>query len=148
MRDRRAFLKTSLTAAALGASGLPVSGVLRGAHAAEGPLVIGAPLPISGAFAANGKYASLGAAFAAQEAGKVLGRTVTVADIDTETGEEEMRVPLNSQPRGIAAMERTYGVAAGSAAGSAAAGAAAPSAASVLAAPSSETPAGSALTRW
>ncbi|RZK96744.1 MAG: twin-arginine translocation signal domain-containing protein, partial [Methylobacterium sp.] len=62
MRDRRAFLKTSLTAAALGASGLPLSGILRGARAADGPLVIGAPLPISGAFAANGKYASLGAA--------------------------------------------------------------------------------------
>ena len=84
MRDRRAFLKTSLTAAALSASGLPLSGFLRGARAADGPLVIGAPLPISGAFAANGKYASLGAAFAAQEAGKVLGRTVTVTDIDTE----------------------------------------------------------------
>ncbi|KQP38305.1 branched-chain amino acid ABC transporter substrate-binding protein [Methylobacterium sp. Leaf104] len=84
MRDRRAFLKSSLTAAALGATGLPLSGILRGARAADGPLVVGAPLPISGAFAANGKYASLGAAFAAQEAGKVLGRSVTVADIDTE----------------------------------------------------------------
>lgn len=84
MPDRRAFLKSSLTAGALAASGVSLPGFLRGAHAVDGPLVVGAPLPISGAFAANGKFATLGAAFAAGEAGSVLGRKVTVADIDTE----------------------------------------------------------------
>ncbi|WP_289016375.1 ABC transporter substrate-binding protein, partial [uncultured Methylobacterium sp.] len=80
MLNRRAFLtQTALAAATLGAPPL-----LRGAAAAEGNLVVGAPLPMSGAFAANGKFAALGAALAAEEAGTVLGRKVVARDLDTE----------------------------------------------------------------
>ncbi|WP_336490226.1 ABC transporter substrate-binding protein [Methylobacterium nigriterrae] len=79
MLHRRNFLTTSVAAAALALPGLR-----RGAAAADGPLVIGVPLPISGAFAANGKFASMGAAFAAEEAGTALGRKIVTRDIDTE----------------------------------------------------------------
>ncbi|GJE41992.1 ABC transporter substrate-binding protein [Methylobacterium soli] len=80
MLHRRAFLTTtSLAAASLAAPGL-----LRGARAAETALVVGVPLPISGAFAANGKFAAMGAALAAEEAGAALGRKVVTRDIDTE----------------------------------------------------------------
>ncbi|AMB46760.1 branched-chain amino acid ABC transporter substrate-binding protein [Methylobacterium sp. AMS5] len=84
MQDRRAFLKGSLVVGAGAVSGVTLPGLLRSARAADGPLVIGAPLPISGAFAANGKFASLGAAFAAREAAAALGRKIVVTDIDTE----------------------------------------------------------------
>ena len=84
MRDRREFLKTaSLTAASL-FTGLSLPSFVRDARAADGSLVIGTPLPISGPFAANGKYASLGAAYAVEEVGTLLGRKVTTLDIDTE----------------------------------------------------------------
>ena len=80
MLNRRAFLSQT----ALAASALAAPPLLRGAAAAEGALTVGAPLPMSGAFAANGKFAALGAAFAAEEAGTVLGRKVVARDLDTE----------------------------------------------------------------
>lgn len=80
MLDRRSFLATSSFALA----SLTSPALLRGARAAGADLVVGAPLPMSGAFAANGKFAALGAAFAAEEAGTVLGRKVVARDLDTE----------------------------------------------------------------
>jgi branched-chain amino acid transport system substrate-binding protein len=80
MLHRRAFLTTT----SLAATSLAAPGLLRGARAAETALVVGVPLPISGAFAANGKFAAMGAALAAEEAGAALGRKVVTRDIDTE----------------------------------------------------------------
>ncbi len=80
MLDRRSFLTTS----SLALASLASPALLRGARAADADLVVGAPLPMSGAFVANGKFAALGAAFAAEEAGTVLGRKVVARDLDTE----------------------------------------------------------------
>ncbi|WP_347268335.1 ABC transporter substrate-binding protein [Paracoccus sp. (in: a-proteobacteria)] len=79
MLNRRKFLTTSsLAAAALAAPGL-----LRHARAAEA-LKLGVPVPISGAFAANGKFASMGALLAAEEVGAASGLQVSTLDLDTE----------------------------------------------------------------
>ncbi len=83
MHDRRQFLKASLVGAWAHQDFL-CQGFRAAAVAADGPLVIGVPLPISGPFAAQWQVCVAGCRFAAQEAGKVLGRTVTVSDIDTE----------------------------------------------------------------
>lgn len=79
MLNRRSFLTTSsLAAAALAAPGL-----LRHARAAEA-LKLGVPVPISGAFAANGKFATMGALMAAEEAAAAHGVQVSTLDLDTE----------------------------------------------------------------
>lgn len=80
MLDRRQFLKLS----SLAAGSLLLPGALRQALAAEEVITIGAPLPMSGPFAANGKFGSMGAAMAVEEAGSVLGRKLEYLEIDTE----------------------------------------------------------------
>ena len=60
MINRRRFLTTSTLAAA----SLAAPGLVTRALAAGEALKIGVPVPISGAFAANGKFATIGAALA------------------------------------------------------------------------------------
>ncbi|RWY41411.1 branched-chain amino acid ABC transporter substrate-binding protein [Falsigemmobacter intermedius] len=59
-------------------------GLLRHASAAGDVLKVGIPVPISGGNAANGKYASMGAIIAAEEATAKYGREVKTFDLDTE----------------------------------------------------------------
>ena len=80
MITRRSFLSsTSLAAASLAAPGL-----LSRALAAGEALTIGVPVPISGAFAANGQFATLGAKMAAEEIAAAHGIEVSTLDLDTE----------------------------------------------------------------
>lgn len=78
--DRRQFLVTT----GLAAASLAVPGLARRAFAADEALQIGIPVPISGAYAANGKYAVMGAQMAAETVAKATGRKVTTLDLDTE----------------------------------------------------------------
>ncbi len=80
MLDRRQFLKLSTLAA--GSLLLPAG--LRHAIAADEAITVGVPLPMSGPFAANGKFGAMGAAMAVDEAGSVLGRKLAYLEIDTE----------------------------------------------------------------
>lgn len=80
MISRRQFL----TYSALAGTTLAIPGLIRSAWAATDTLNIGIPVPISGAFAANGKYASMGAIIAAEEAEKKHGIKVKTFDMDTE----------------------------------------------------------------
>ncbi|MCZ0963149.1 ABC transporter substrate-binding protein [Paracoccus benzoatiresistens] len=80
MIDRRRFLTTS----ALAATALAVPGLLTRAHAAGEALKIGIPVPISGAFAANGKFATMGALMAAEEVAAAHGVQASTLDLDTE----------------------------------------------------------------
>ena len=77
---RRNFLQLS----ALGA--LPASlGFAHSAFAqAKGPIQFGCPVPMSGAFAANGKFADLGMKLAIEQYGKALDRPLTYTLLDTE----------------------------------------------------------------
>lgn len=78
--DRRQFLVTTgLAAAAVAAPGLS-----RRVLAADDALRIGVPVPISGAYAANGKYATMGAQMAAEVVSKASGKPVSTLDLDTE----------------------------------------------------------------
>lgn len=80
MINRRRFLTTStLAAAALAAPGLATRALAAGAA-----LKIGVPVPISGAFAANGKFATIGALMAAEEVAAAHGVPVSTLDLDTE----------------------------------------------------------------
>jgi len=79
MLNRRSFLSGSaLACASLGWPGLG------GARAAGQAVTIGVPVPISGAFAANGKFAVMGAALAAEQASAALGMSFKALDLDTE----------------------------------------------------------------
>lgn len=76
--DRRDLLKLAA------ASALPGCLPLRSAWGAEAAIEFGCPVPVSGAFAANGKYADLGMKLALQQQGKVLGRPLAYTLLDTE----------------------------------------------------------------
>ncbi len=80
MISRRKFLNYS----ALTGTALAMPSFFRNAAAANETINIGIPVPISGAFAANGKYASMGAILAAEEAEKKHGIKVKTFDLDTE----------------------------------------------------------------
>ncbi|MGU3575363.1 ABC transporter substrate-binding protein [Brucellaceae bacterium C25G] len=80
MISRRQFL----TYSALAGTTLAMPGLIRSAWAANETINIGIPVPISGPFAANGKYASMGAILAAEEAEKKHGIKVKTFDLDTE----------------------------------------------------------------
>lgn len=80
MINRRRFLSTS----ALAAASLAAPGLLTRVHAAGEALTIGIPVPISGAFAANGKFATIGALMAAEEVAAAHGIQVSTLDLDTE----------------------------------------------------------------
>lgn len=77
MIDRRDFLKYS----ALAASGL--SGV-GNVFAQADVIQFGCPVPMSGPFAANGKFADMGMRLAIEKYGKVLGKSLAYTTIDTE----------------------------------------------------------------
>ncbi|WP_371879023.1 ABC transporter substrate-binding protein [Gemmobacter fulvus] len=77
--NRRSFLSSTAGAGAL----LATPALIRAAYAAD-LLKVGIPVPISGANAANGKYASMGALLAAEEAAAKYGRAVQTFDLDTE----------------------------------------------------------------
>lgn len=79
MLNRRSFLSSTAGAGAL----LATPALIRAAYAAD-LLKVGIPVPISGANAANGKYASMGALLAAEEAAAKYGRAVQTFDLDTE----------------------------------------------------------------
>ncbi len=80
MINRRKFLTTSSIAAA----SLAAPGLLTRAFAAGEALKLGVPVPISGAFAANGKFATIGSLMAAEDAAAAHGIGVTTFDLDTE----------------------------------------------------------------
>ena len=80
MMNRRTFLSTS----SLAAVSLAAPGLLSRAHAAGEALKIGVPVPISGAFAANGKFATIGALMAAEDVAAAHGVQVSTLDLDTE----------------------------------------------------------------
>jgi len=80
MLNRRDLLKLSSVAA----SSLLLPTGLRPAFAAGEDITIGAPLPMSGPFAANGKFGSMGTAMIVEEVGKVLDRKLSYLEIDTE----------------------------------------------------------------
>ncbi len=80
MIHRRSFMKTSSVAAL----SLAAPGLLRHASAAGEKIKIGLPVPISGAFAANGRFATLGGLLAAEEVAKASGRAISTLDLDTE----------------------------------------------------------------
>ena len=77
---RRQLLQLS----ALGA--LPASlGLARSAWAQpSGAIQFGCPVPMSGAFAANGKFADLGMKLAIEQYGSVLKRPLAYTVLDTE----------------------------------------------------------------
>lgn len=77
--NRRHLLKLAALSAATGA--LP----LRAALAQAAPAIqFGCPVPMSGAFAANGKYADLGMKLAIEQYGTALGRPLAYTLLDTE----------------------------------------------------------------
>jgi branched-chain amino acid transport system substrate-binding protein len=80
MIGRRKFLKLST----LSAASLAMPSLVRSAFAAGDVISIAAPLPLSGPFAAPGKFASMGAAMAIEDAGSVLGRKLSYLEINTE----------------------------------------------------------------
>ncbi|MGA7781197.1 MAG: ABC transporter substrate-binding protein [Paraburkholderia sp.] len=79
--NRRNILKLAALSAVPGAVG---SLVARSAFAQGGPLQFACPVPMSGPFAANGKYADLGMKLAIEQYGKVLGEPLTYTLLDTE----------------------------------------------------------------
>jgi len=56
----------------------------RAAMAQADTIQFGCPVPISGAFAANGKFADIGMKLALEEYGKVLGKPLSYTALDTE----------------------------------------------------------------
>lgn len=80
MTSRREFL----TGVAAGGAALTFPGMVRRSYAATEALKVGIPVPISGAFAANGKFASMGAILAAEEAAESRDVEVSTIDLDTE----------------------------------------------------------------
>lgn len=79
--NRRNMLKLAALSAVPGAVG---SLVARSAFAQGSPLQFACPVPMSGPFAANGKYADLGMKLAIEQYGKVLGEPLTYTVLDTE----------------------------------------------------------------
>ncbi|ANN76586.1 ABC transporter substrate-binding protein [Bordetella flabilis] len=77
--NRRDLLKIAALSA------LPGSMAWRHAYAqAAQAIQFGCPVPMSGAFAANGKYADLGMKLAIQQYGSILGRPLAYTTLDTE----------------------------------------------------------------
>ncbi|EIF32931.1 ABC-type branched-chain amino acid transport system, periplasmic component [Burkholderia sp. Ch1-1] len=79
--NRRNMLKLAALSAVPGALG---SLVARSAFAQAGTLQFACPVPMSGPFAANGKYADLGMKLAIEQYGKVLGQPLAYTVLDTE----------------------------------------------------------------
>src|SRR5690606_30545631 len=77
--NRRELLKLTALSAMAG-SMYPV----RSALDQTDTLMFGCPVPISGAFAANGKYADIGMKLALEQQGKLLGRNLAYTALDTE----------------------------------------------------------------
>jgi len=77
---RRNFLQLSTLGALPAALGLGRSALAQTQNA----IALGCPVPMSGAFAANGKFSELGMRLAVQQYGQVLGRPLTHAVLDTE----------------------------------------------------------------
>lgn len=76
MTHRRDILKYS--------AALPLLGLVGRASAQAETIQFGCAVPLSGPFAANGKFADLGMKLAIERYGKVLGRSVAYTAIDTE----------------------------------------------------------------
>lgn len=79
--NRRNMLKLAALSAVPGTLG---SLVARSAFAQAGSVQFACPVPMSGAFAANGKYADLGMRLAIEQYGKVLGEPLAYSVLDTE----------------------------------------------------------------
>ncbi|MFL9855850.1 ABC transporter substrate-binding protein [Paraburkholderia madseniana] len=79
--NRRNMLKLAALSAVPGTLG---SLVARSAFAQAGTLQFACPVPMSGPFAANGKYADLGMKLAIEQYGKVLGQPLAYTVLDTE----------------------------------------------------------------
>jgi len=79
--NRRNMLKLAALSAVPGTLG---SLVARSALAQAGTLQFACPVPMSGPFAANGKYADLGMKLAIEQYGKVLGQPLAYTVLDTE----------------------------------------------------------------
>jgi len=79
--NRRQLLQ--LAAASAAASALPLPLRVARAQAAQA-IQFGCPVPMSGAFAANGKFADLGMKLAVEQYGKVLDRPLAYTLLDTE----------------------------------------------------------------
>jgi len=79
--NRRNMLKLAALSAVPGSLG---SLVARSAFAQAGSVQFACPVPMSGAFAANGKYADLGMKLAIEQYGKVLGEPLAYSVLDTE----------------------------------------------------------------
>ncbi|MBT2789462.1 ABC transporter substrate-binding protein [Paraburkholderia strydomiana] len=79
--NRRNMLKLAALSAVPGTLG---SLVTRSAFAQAGSVQFACPVPMSGAFAANGKYADLGMKLAIEQYGKVLGEPLAYSVLDTE----------------------------------------------------------------
>lgn len=77
MIKRRDFLKLSALAT-------PGALTFGNVFAQSDAIKFGCPVPMSGAFAANGKYADMGMKLVLQKYGKVLGKNLTYTTIDTE----------------------------------------------------------------
>jgi len=78
--QRRHFLQLSTLATLPAALGLGRSAFAQTQNA----IALGCPVPMSGAFAANGKFSELGMRLAVQQYGQVLGRPLTHTALDTE----------------------------------------------------------------
>ena len=78
--QRRQLLQLSALGALPAAMGLSRSAFAQG----TGPIQFGCPVPMSGAFAANGKYADLGMKLAIEQYGTVLKRPLAYTLLDTE----------------------------------------------------------------
>ncbi|MFM0631916.1 ABC transporter substrate-binding protein [Paraburkholderia xenovorans] len=79
--NRRNMLKLAALSAVPGTLG---SLVARSAFAQAGTLQFACPVPMSGPFAANGKYADLGMKLAIEQYGKVLGQPLAYTVLDRE----------------------------------------------------------------
>ena len=76
--NRRDLLKLAALSA------VPASVLQARSALAADAIELGCPVPMSGAFAANGKFADLGMKLAVEQYGKVLGRPLAYSVLDTE----------------------------------------------------------------
>ena len=93
MFSRRSFL----THSAIAGSSFVLPQIVTNARAADDSIKVGIPVPISGAFAANGKFASMGAALAAE---------IVEAFLRAEISNEERHVRRRAK---VLEIERTGG---------------------------------------
>ena len=78
--QRRHLLQVSALSALSTSLGLGHSAFAQ----AAGPIQFGCPVPMSGPFAANGKFADMGMRLAIEQYGKVLDRSLAYTLLDTE----------------------------------------------------------------